>query len=339
MFRPKTRHRHALSFSAVTWCTALLPATALAQTTARPAPPPLAEALHGAAKNAYTAAAALFKQGDYAGAEGKYKEAYDLEKDPRLVFDMAVCERGLHHYARMAALLRRFKAEAAANMSDEDREKVDAALAAIPKYIGSVTVSVDSFGATVTVDGESVGVTPLGAPVWLDPGKHTVVVIREGYVTVERPISVIAGESTTLAIGLLADTGHQAPVATTGATAAPVAPPKGAGAGSGWRVLMLAGAGVAGAGVVAGGITGAMALSEASTFKNSCQGMLCPTSADHDKQSALSLGTVSTVAFVVAGVGATAFVVGLLGGQRPKQETVSFAPWIAPGAAGVAGSF
>jgi hypothetical protein len=82
-----------------------------------------------------------------------------------------------------------------------------------------------------------------------------------------------------------------------------------------------------------------MALSDASTFKNSCQGMLCPTSADHDKQSAQSLGTVSTVAFVVAGVGATAFVVGLLGGRGPKQETVSVAPWIGPGGAGVGGAF
>jgi hypothetical protein len=321
---------------------ALAPATALGQSDKRPAPLPLAQSLHGAAKDAYTTATALFKLGDFTMAEAKYKEAYDLEKDPRLVFDMAVCERGLHHYARMAALLRRFKDEAAANISDEDRGKVDDALAAIPKYIGQVTVSVDGAGASVTVDGEAAGVTPLAAPVSLDPGKHTVVVRKEGYVTVERPISVAAGESTTLTIGLLAQGSPQgsgkAPAATGVAAEPSPAPQEGAG-GLGWRVLTLGGAGLAGVGVVVGTITGVVALSDATTFKNSCQGMLCPTSADHDKQSALSLGTVSTVAFVVAGVGATAFVVGLLGGRGSKQEAASIAPWIGPGSAGLSGSF
>jgi hypothetical protein len=331
---------HILCVSAVTMAAALVPATAFAQSDKRSAPVPLAQSLHGAAKDAYTTATALFKLGDFTMAEAKYKEAYDLEKDPRLVFDMAVCERGLHHYARMAALLRRFKEEAGASMSDEDRGKVDDALAAIPKYIGQVTVSVDSAGASVSVDGETVGVTPLAAAVALDPGKHTVVVRKEGYVAVERPISVAAGEATTLTIGLLADASHQGPAAlATGAAAGPSPAPQREGGGSGWRVLTLGGAGLAGAGVVVGAITGVMALSDASTFKNSCQGMLCPTSADHDKQSALSLGTVSTVAFVVAGVGATAFVVGLLGGHGQKQETASIAPWIGPGSAGLSGSF
>jgi hypothetical protein len=100
------------------------------------AQPPLAQSLHGPARDAYTAASRLFKEADFPAAEAKYSEAYDLSKDPRLVFDMGICEKELHHYARMAELLRRYEEEAGASLSDEDRQRADEALAAVPKYIG-----------------------------------------------------------------------------------------------------------------------------------------------------------------------------------------------------------
>ena len=62
---------------------------------------PLAQTLTGAARDAFTSAQILLNNGDFAGALTKYQEAYGLSKEPRLLFNMALCERNLHAYARM----------------------------------------------------------------------------------------------------------------------------------------------------------------------------------------------------------------------------------------------
>jgi hypothetical protein len=51
---------------------------------------PLAQTLQGPAKDAYSSAGPLFNNGDFAGAFTKYRAAYDLAKDPRLLYDMAL---------------------------------------------------------------------------------------------------------------------------------------------------------------------------------------------------------------------------------------------------------
>jgi hypothetical protein len=341
--RPNQRGRFVVVLAASLGAVVVLrPTDAAAQTGEARRATPLAQSLQGPAKDAYTAAAQLFKEGDFQGAEAKYTQAYDLSKDPRLVFDMAVCEKELHHYARTGVLLRRYEQEAGAGLSDEERKRTEDALAALPKYVGTVTVSVDAAGAAVAVDGETAGTTPLPSPLTLDPGKHVVVVRKDGYETVERPISVSAGVASTLTIGLLAQ-GAAGDAAHPSSGPLPSEPPPAKTGGLRWTPLAYAGAGLAAAGLVVGGVTGGLALAQVGSVKGKCSGTLCPTSVDGDLQSARTLGTVSTVAFVAAGVGAVAAVVGLFAWPRREVTVgaarVSVEPWVGPGSAGVAGAF
>ncbi len=62
---------------------------------------PLANALQGDAKAAFDSANLLIANQDFAGAITKLSQAYSLSKDPRLLFNTAICEKNLHHYARM----------------------------------------------------------------------------------------------------------------------------------------------------------------------------------------------------------------------------------------------
>jgi hypothetical protein len=322
----------------VTNAAVLASSAAVAQT---PGDTALGRSLHGPAKDAYLAAASLFERGDYPGAEAKYKEAHDLAKDPRLVFNMAACEKQLHKYAHMGALLRQYKEEAGATLSADDRAKVDAALDALPRFVGTVAMAVDPAGATVVVDGEAVGTVPLASSLWLDPGKHTVVVSKDGFESVERPISVSAGTSTTVSIALLAQTKREpAP----GAASAPLpesAPPIATG-GAHWSPLVYGGFGLAGAGLIAGSVTGAIALGKASSLGGTCQNKACPPSASDDLSTGRTMGNASTVSFVVAGVGAAVGVVALL--LSPHRESTAksanaVVPWIGAGSTGLAWTF
>jgi hypothetical protein len=131
---------------------------------------------------------------DFAGALLKLSQAYDLSKDPRLLYNMAICEKNLHHYTRMRALLERYASEAGAAADPTTKANVDRALEAVKNLIGAVTVTVSEPGATVSIDGGAPALTPLAAPLAVDQGRHTLLVEKDGYEPVERPIDVMGGK-------------------------------------------------------------------------------------------------------------------------------------------------
>ena len=185
-------------------CALLSPGVAFAQAAPVASQKPLDRALQGPAREAYTYAKMLFDHGDFEGALAKYEQAYDLSKEARLLYNMAICERNLRAYARMQVLLQRYESESGAALSAEDRATVDAALAAIRSLVGKVTLRVDPPGASVTVDGEAVGSAPLAGPIVLDLGKHTVVVKSEGFETAEQSIAIAGGAESAVDIKLVA---------------------------------------------------------------------------------------------------------------------------------------
>jgi len=163
---------------------------------------PLDQSLQGAARSAYTYAKILFDNGDFAGALAKYTQAYGLSKDPRLLFNMALCERNLRAYARMRTLLQRYETESGSALSARDKGAVDAALAAAENLVGKVTLSVDPPGATISVDGAVVGTAPLDGPLEIELGRHTVSAKKTGFEDTGQEIEVAGGAASSLAIHL-----------------------------------------------------------------------------------------------------------------------------------------
>jgi hypothetical protein len=334
----KTTHR--LLFVLALGAGALHAPITLAQTGGQRPERPLAESLHGAAKEAYTAAGLLHNRGEYAAAAIKYEEAYDLSKEPRLLFNIAACEKDLRKYARMGAYLRRFKEESGDRISSEDRKIVDDALARLKDYVGSVSVAADTAGAGVSVDGEAIGTTPLSGPLVLDVGKHTVSVRGSDGQAEEKQIDVTAGSAIVLTFDLARPPSATAAPAPE-PTAVEAAPAKSSGRG-GYSPLVFGGFGVAGVGLLLGGVTGVLAFSRASSVKSACQGTVCPTSIDGDLHDARTLGDVSTIAFAAAGVGAVVGLTALLlfhRAEAPPRGSAWIAPWIGPAGGGVRGSF
>ncbi len=164
---------------------------------------PLVESLSGLAKEAYDAAVILVNNGDSGHAIAKYRQAYDISMDPRLLFDMAICDRDLHAYAEMQGLLLRYEREAGAGMSAEQRADVEAALAAIHNFVGTVRLTVSEAGADVSIDGKPVGPTPLAAPLVLDLGRHVLSVQKEGFDTAERAVEISGGNETSAVMTLV----------------------------------------------------------------------------------------------------------------------------------------
>lgn len=166
-------------------------------------------------------------------------------------------------------------------------------------------------GARVEIDGKPID--NFSTPVPVNPGEHTIVVFPK------------SGASISKKITLAEETGEHVEIAVAGAPKADNASAKG----SIVPALIAFGVGAAGLGV--GGVTGAMALSKIGTIKDQCAGNVCPKSLEGDANSAGTLADISTIGFIVGGVGVAAGVVLLVlrpggGSETEAQGTAHSVP-------------
>jgi hypothetical protein len=181
---------------------------AAAQAQRAPHAKPLAQSLTGGAKRDYDAGKMLFDDGDYATALLKYQAAYDATHDVRLLWDVAVCEKSLRHYATTLATLARYQAEGGDLLTPGDRHDAQELSRAIAPFTSAQTVNVSEDGAEVWIDGQLVGRSPLPAPVVLDLGTRHVRIVKDGFRPWSRDMPVGGSASTAVAALLEKQAGH-----------------------------------------------------------------------------------------------------------------------------------
>jgi hypothetical protein len=184
-----------------------VPGAARAQTHAARAKP-LAQSLPADARRDYDAGKLLFEDGDYATALLKYQAAYDSTHDARLLWDVAVCDKSLRHYARALATLSRYLAEGGELLTAADRHDAQELSKAITPFTSAQTLHVAQDGAAVWIDEHSAGTSPLPGPVVLDIGTRRIRVHKDGFRVWDRPVPVGGSAATTVEIALEKEGGH-----------------------------------------------------------------------------------------------------------------------------------
>jgi hypothetical protein len=162
------------------------------------APAPLAESLRGMARADYAAARILYEDGDYAGALTKLQAAYETSKDPRLLWNMAACEKAQRRYVNVLSLLERYASEGAQLITAEERQATAQLVETVQAFVNELTLQVQPDGTDVLVDGVKLGTTPLARPLRLDMGKRQLRLEKPGFVAHEEEIDLAGGKSATL---------------------------------------------------------------------------------------------------------------------------------------------
>jgi hypothetical protein len=129
------------------------------------------------------------------------------------------------------------------------------------------------------------------------------------------------------------------PVSTAPGTADTSAPHRS----SALKLVPWIGFGVAAGGLVLGGVTGILAISKHSTLSDECKNGCGPGQPQSDLSAYHTMGTLSTVGFIIAGVGAAAGITGvILLVTQPKTEPTTglqVTPVIGLGSLGATGTF
>ena len=225
-----------------------------------------------------------------------------------------------------------------------------AEIVAIPPRLPWVTITVAGpSDPVVTIDGVNVASASLGVKRPADPGQHEIRASAPGYYTAKKTVNLREGESVNIAFEL-----EEAPP---DAPPEPPEPPPVVISNEpppdpAWRKPAIIGAfALGGAGLALGGITGILAIKKHSKLSPACVGGTCGPDQKADLDSYRTLGTLSTIGFIVGGVGAATGTVllfvkprgaesGVTSGASPKAlSAVHVTPFVGFGSAGVEGTF
>ncbi len=158
--------------------------------------------LPAAARANWDNANTLSGQQDWLRARDEFLRAYEISKNPRVLLNVAVCEKNLHHYHKAAEYLRRELGEGAGTLPKDEVEAAKGALSALDALVTTLEITVSEPGAEVRVDDDVVGTSPLDGPVPIDTGPHTVKITKAGFLPARRKIDAVSNRPEHLTVKL-----------------------------------------------------------------------------------------------------------------------------------------
>lgn len=286
---------------------------------------------------------------DYATAADRFSRALALVHAPTLLRDLARAQLGLGKlvdaHESYSQIIREGVAPDAPASWIQAVADAKAEIASIPPRLPWVTVTVAGPSSPeVTIDGQPIAAASIGVKRPIDPGRHEIRALGAGFYTAKKFVTLQEGQSINVAFEL-----EEAP---------PDAPPKVAEERSGkvivtfaepaWRKPVMIGAyAVGGAGLALGAVTGILALRKHGQLSTDCTRDICGPPQKPALDNFHTLAQLSTIGFVVAGVGAATGTVLLFMRPQPQEEDEatagnvepSWSPYVGLASVGVGGTF
>ena len=282
-----------------------------------------------------------FDAGDYETAAQKLDQAYGVVQVPTLALYTARAYEKVGRWVEAAEIYLEAtrldaKGSDAAAQERAKKEAVAAREALLPR-IPRLVVEIEGAGpeeVAVTIDGALLPTPLLAAGRLLDPGEHRISGKR-GNEVVEKSITVEEGASATVALRF-----GGASSAADSTNASTSAHPADDAASNGQRVAGWLAIGVGGASLVVGTISGISVLGMKGNLEDGdCLDRRCGPD-EHDAVDRYNqMRTISTVGFVVGGVGIAAGTALLITGTRPRGAQRGVAPVLGWRSVGVQGRF
>jgi hypothetical protein len=167
--------------------------------------------LRAEAEDHFQAGVALMQTEDWDAARTEFQRSLEIFPTRSALFNLGMCFKALHRYVESLETLRRWQAEHGAAAGPEERRSAEAAIAELEALVGQLSIGVNLPGATVTLDGESVGASPVTGTRPIEVGDHVLEATLDGYEPARQQFTVASREIVRIELYL-------APLGTTAAT-------------------------------------------------------------------------------------------------------------------------
>lgn len=145
---------------------------------------PLRDTLSPEAQAQWDNAIGFYTRNKWSEARASFQAAYDVSKNPRVLFNVAVCEKNDAKYARAIDTFKKELAEgktATPPLDATEEGEIKAQIAGLEKFVASLTIDVSEAGADIFVDNEKVGTSPLPGPVSVPLGERRIRAVKAGF--------------------------------------------------------------------------------------------------------------------------------------------------------------
>jgi hypothetical protein len=293
------------------------------------------------AKEAFQEAKRLYEQFQFDEAADKFREAYRLKPTWKLLFNIGQAEAAAKRYGLALEAFQNYVAQAGDDIEEGRQEEVFKEIARLKQLVGYLDVDAPE-GSIVLVDGVTRGQTPLGTLLLISAGvKHHVLITNGELELYNKRIAVMGDKS--LRIEVDVDSEQNANLMIPSSEALPPAAEstrEEAAASAPGRTLRISGliVGAIGLGtIVAGSVTGGMALGLDKQIQKDCDGTICDPATRNDRNKMETLGMATNALFIAGGtLLATAVVLFVAGSvKKKKTESLSAFPAAAPGFVGL----
>ena len=279
----------------------------------------------------------------YADAVDRFSRADALVHAPTLTLDLARSLVGVGQFVeaqeRYELIIREGVAAKAPPSWQRALSDAKAELAALRPRLAWVTITVaGENNAQVSIDGTAVPSAAIGVRRAINPGAHEFTASAKGFLTSHQTSSFKEGDEGSITLELQLDPNREIAPAAVAPKPVPVTPPPPAPQPN--RTPAYVAFGVAGAGLVVGGVTGILFLNKRASLQGVCPN---PDDCDPEYRSAIdtyhALGFVSATGFIV---GAAGIITGI--SLWPRQSASAtrglvVRPYVGAGSFGAVGSF
>ncbi len=168
---------------------------------AQPAPAVVSdEATTSDAKRHFQQAIALYNDGNFEAALAEFLAAYKTKPAPSILYNIGLTYKSLFLYNDSIRSLEQYLRDEP-KLAPERRAEVEQILREMRALLADVALAITPEGATVKLDGRTIGHAPIGQYL-IAAGRHVLEVSAEGYTTQTKEMMVTAGAQMALAVSL-----------------------------------------------------------------------------------------------------------------------------------------
>lgn len=281
-----------------------------------------------------------FHEGSYSEAANAFRRANALRPNWKLLYNIGQSEAAARRYGLAVEAFQSYLVLGGDEITETRRDEVMEEMEKLRKIVGTVRIDAPP-GCTVQIDDTPRGTTPLPGPLLVSAGvDHEVIISKEDAPLYSETVRLNGGETRTVALPGTASQGppETQPLEGDGAGEAPPAETMDAPRGKALKISGWALFGCGATALVAGAVTGGIALGLDKDLEPYCSDGGCPTDKAADGKRLDNLALTTDILLISGGViaatGIVLVLVDLVKGKGEK-DTLTFAPSATPTFAGL----
>ena len=146
------------------------------------------------ARQHYKRGVDLYAEANYAAALIEFRRAYELAPNYSVLYNIGQIQYQIHDYADALRTFTQYLQQGGAGVPGARKTEVEKEIAYLRDRVGYVDLTTSAEGADVTVDGTSVGKTPLTQPIIVTVGRRRIELVKNDRILATRQLDVASGD-------------------------------------------------------------------------------------------------------------------------------------------------